>query len=82
MAIVTPRSYDPRAFKALTFHSATTTSMSTTGVHAGCIEDMWQVAMEIARRAGGGLRVQHAVFDAARALRHPAAAGLGWHASH
>ncbi|MEO8104404.1 MAG: amidase [Betaproteobacteria bacterium] len=30
-----------------------TTSMSTTGVHAGCIEDMWQVAMEIARRAGG-----------------------------
>ena len=30
-----------------------TTSMSTTGVHAGCIEDIWQVAMEIARRAGG-----------------------------
>ena len=30
-----------------------TTSMSTTGVHAGCIEDMWQVAIEIARRAGG-----------------------------
>jgi Asp-tRNA(Asn)/Glu-tRNA(Gln) amidotransferase A subunit family amidase len=29
------------------------TSMSTTGVHAGCIEDMWQVAIEIARRAGG-----------------------------
>jgi len=29
------------------------TSMSTTGVHAGSIEDMWQVAMEIARRAGG-----------------------------
>src|SRR5262247_118061 len=29
------------------------TSMSTHGVHAGCIEDMWQVAMEIARRAGG-----------------------------
>jgi len=30
-----------------------TTSMSTTGVHAGCIEDMWQVAIEIARRCGG-----------------------------
>ncbi|MCC7273264.1 MAG: amidase [Alphaproteobacteria bacterium] len=30
-----------------------TTSMSTSGVHAGCIEDMWQVAVEIARRAGG-----------------------------
>ena len=30
-----------------------TTSMSTTGVHGGSIEDVWQVAMEIARRAGG-----------------------------
>ena len=29
------------------------TSMSTHGVHAGCIEDMWQVAIEIAMRAGG-----------------------------
>lgn len=29
------------------------TSMSTTGVHANSIEDMWQVAIEIARRAGG-----------------------------
>jgi Asp-tRNA(Asn)/Glu-tRNA(Gln) amidotransferase A subunit family amidase len=29
------------------------TSMSTHGVHAGCIEDMWQVAIEIADRAGG-----------------------------
>lgn len=29
------------------------TSMSTHGVHAGCIEDVWQVAIEIARRAGG-----------------------------
>ena len=29
------------------------TSMSTTGVHANAIEDMWQVAIEIARRAGG-----------------------------
>ena len=30
-----------------------TTSMSTTGVHAGSIEDLWQVAIEIASRAGG-----------------------------
>jgi Asp-tRNA(Asn)/Glu-tRNA(Gln) amidotransferase A subunit family amidase len=30
-----------------------TTSMSTHGVHAGCLEDMWQVAIEIASRAGG-----------------------------
>ena len=29
------------------------TSMSTHGVHAGSIEDMWQVAIEIARRSGG-----------------------------
>src|SRR5262245_14644759 len=29
------------------------TSMSTHGVHAGCINDMWQVAIEVAERAGG-----------------------------
>lgn len=29
------------------------TSMSTHGPHAGSIEDMWQVAIEIARRVGG-----------------------------
>ena len=29
------------------------TSMSTHGVHAGSIEDVWRVAIEIARRAGG-----------------------------
>ena len=29
------------------------TSMSSHGVHAGCIEDMWQVAIEMASRAGG-----------------------------
>jgi Asp-tRNA(Asn)/Glu-tRNA(Gln) amidotransferase A subunit family amidase len=29
------------------------TSMSTHGVHANCIEDMWLAAIEIARRAGG-----------------------------
>jgi Asp-tRNA(Asn)/Glu-tRNA(Gln) amidotransferase A subunit family amidase len=29
------------------------TSMSTHGVHAGSVEDMWQVAIEIARRVGG-----------------------------
>lgn len=29
------------------------TSMSTHGPHAGCLADMWQVAIEIAQRAGG-----------------------------
>jgi Asp-tRNA(Asn)/Glu-tRNA(Gln) amidotransferase A subunit family amidase len=29
------------------------TSQSTTGVHAGSIEDMWHVAIEIAKRCGG-----------------------------
>ena len=29
------------------------TSMSTHGVHANCIEDMWRVAIEIAKRVGG-----------------------------
>lgn len=29
------------------------TSMSTHGPHAGCLEDMWAVAIEIAMRAGG-----------------------------
>jgi Asp-tRNA(Asn)/Glu-tRNA(Gln) amidotransferase A subunit family amidase len=29
------------------------TSMSTHGIHAGCIEDMWLAAIEIVRRAGG-----------------------------
>ncbi len=29
------------------------TSMSTHGPHAGCLEDMWQVAIEIANRASG-----------------------------
>src|SRR5690606_12373763 len=29
------------------------TSQSTHGPHAGCVEDMWQVAIEIAKRAGG-----------------------------
>ncbi len=29
------------------------TSMSTHGIHANCIEDMWQTAIEIAKRAGG-----------------------------
>jgi Asp-tRNA(Asn)/Glu-tRNA(Gln) amidotransferase A subunit family amidase len=30
-----------------------TTSQSTTGVHAGSIEDLWQVAIEITSRCGG-----------------------------
>ena len=29
------------------------TSMSSTGVHGGCIEDVWQVVIEIVQRAGG-----------------------------
>src|SRR5207302_562215 len=29
------------------------TSMSTHGVHAGSVEDMWHVAIEIVRRIGG-----------------------------
>ena len=29
------------------------TSMSTHGPHANCLEDMWQVAIEIAKRCGG-----------------------------
>ncbi len=30
-----------------------TTSMSTHGVHAGSVEDVWQISMEIVRHAGG-----------------------------
>src|SRR5260370_42563076 len=30
------------------------TSQSTHGPHAGCLEDMWQVAIGMARRCGGG----------------------------
>ena len=29
------------------------TSQSTHGPHAGCLEDMWQIAIEIAKRCGG-----------------------------
>lgn len=42
------------------------TSMSTHGPHAGSIEDMWQIAIEIARRAGGD--------RGSRALNGPAVA--------
>jgi Asp-tRNA(Asn)/Glu-tRNA(Gln) amidotransferase A subunit family amidase len=41
------------------------TSMSTHGMHAGSIEDMWQASIEIARRAGGD--------RGSRALSGPAA---------
>jgi len=48
------------------------TSMSTHGVHAGCIEDMWQVAIEIAKRAGGDPgRVSLKGPDAAPPARRP-----------
>ena len=43
------------------------TSMSTHGVHAGCIEDMWQVAIEIAERAGGDRGCSGLFGPAARA---------------
>lgn len=38
---------------AITRGERQATSQSTHGVHAGSIEDMWLVAIEIARRAGG-----------------------------
>jgi Asp-tRNA(Asn)/Glu-tRNA(Gln) amidotransferase A subunit family amidase len=59
------------------------TSMSTTGVHASGIEDMWQVAIEIARRAGGDPG-RPGLFGPPRppAARRPAVLGVmeteGW----
>jgi Asp-tRNA(Asn)/Glu-tRNA(Gln) amidotransferase A subunit family amidase len=54
------------------------TSMSTHGVLAGCIEDMWQVTIEIAERAGGdrgcaGLLGPRRAPQRPRAHGHPAA---------
>ena len=43
---------DARNLKGLDL-LAQATSMSTHGPHAGSIEDMWQVAIEITKRAGG-----------------------------
>ncbi|MBT6277014.1 MAG: amidase [Chromatiales bacterium] len=59
------------------------TSMSTHGVHAGNIEDMWQVAIEIARRAGGdrgglGLRGPSTTPVAARPERLIVVETAGW----
>ncbi|HEY4251708.1 MAG TPA: amidase [Roseomonas sp.] len=48
------------------------TSMSTHGVHAGSFEDMWAVAIEIAKRAGGDPgRMSLKGPDAAPAARKP-----------
>ncbi|MES2713158.1 MAG: amidase [Pseudomonadota bacterium] len=59
------------------------TSMSTHGVHAGCIEDMWQVAIEISKRAGGDPgRLSLKGPDAPPAARRPRSLivleGEGW----
>jgi hypothetical protein len=51
-----------------------TTSMSTTGVHAGCIEDMWQVASEITQRAGGDPG-RLGLFGPATPLKPPSRSG-------
>ncbi|GGC39463.1 amidase [Siccirubricoccus deserti] len=60
-----------------------TTSMSTHGVHAGCVEDMWQVAIEIAARCGGdpgrpGLLGPPAPPPAAKPLRLVVMETEGW----
>ena len=59
------------------------TSMSTHGVHAGCVEDMWQVAIEIAQRVGGdrgypGLVGPHVTPDATRPARVIVLETQGW----
>lgn len=59
------------------------TSMSTHGVHAGNIEDMWQVAIEIASRAGGdrggsGLRGPATTPEALPAKRLIVVETAGW----
>lgn len=59
------------------------TSMSTHGPHAGSIEDMWQVAIEIARRCGGdpgspGLAGPQATPAASRPMRLIVMETEGW----
>ncbi len=59
------------------------TSMSTHGVHANSIEDMWQVAIEIAKRVGGdrgypGLQGPDKVPDAVRPTRIAVLRTEGW----
>jgi Asp-tRNA(Asn)/Glu-tRNA(Gln) amidotransferase A subunit family amidase len=59
------------------------TSMSTHGVHAGCIEDMWITAIEIAKRAGGdrgypGLVGPSATPSATHPTRLLVLEGDGW----
>jgi Asp-tRNA(Asn)/Glu-tRNA(Gln) amidotransferase A subunit family amidase len=59
------------------------TSMSTHGVHANCIEDMWRTAIEIAKRAGGdrgmiGLTGPSAPPAAVKPERLIVVEGQGW----
>lgn len=60
-----------------------TTSMSTHGIHAGCIEDMWRSAIEIVKRAGGdrgfaGIRGPDAAPNARRPARLMVLQTEGW----
>lgn len=62
-------------------------SQSTAGVHAGCAEDMWTVAIEIARRAGGdpgapGLYGDVAPPTPVRPRRLAVMEGEGWAQVH
>jgi Asp-tRNA(Asn)/Glu-tRNA(Gln) amidotransferase A subunit family amidase len=59
------------------------TSMSTHGIHAGCIEDMWRATIEIVKRAGGdrgfpGVSGPDAPPDAARPGRLMVLETEGW----
>ncbi|MCP5152597.1 MAG: amidase [Ectothiorhodospiraceae bacterium] len=59
------------------------TSMSTHGIHAGCIEDMWTAAIEIVKRAGGdrgfpGLRGPDTAPAALRPTRLMVLETEGW----
>jgi Asp-tRNA(Asn)/Glu-tRNA(Gln) amidotransferase A subunit family amidase len=59
------------------------TSMSTHGIHAGCIEDMWHAAIEIVRRAGGdrgfaGIQGPDAPPEPARPARLMVLETEGW----
>jgi Asp-tRNA(Asn)/Glu-tRNA(Gln) amidotransferase A subunit family amidase len=59
------------------------TSMSTHGPHANCLEDMWQVAIEMAKRCGGdrghvGLTGPDTLPDAAKPSRLIVLETEGW----
>lgn len=59
------------------------TSMSTHGIHANCIEDMWLAAIEIVRRAGGdrgfpGIQGPHDPPEPRRPARLAVLETQGW----